>query len=109
MGKVSFGTAMVAAVMLSGCFGDSGGHYIGKWVGVKRTQVTLVIERNGDGFLIRETAPKFMSNTMATSNIPASLKDGALQFSNGIGMIEIVIDKSSGHLSDGRNEFKRAD
>jgi len=24
-------------------------------------------------------------------------------------MIEIVIDKSSGHLADGRNEFKRAD
>jgi hypothetical protein len=46
---------------------------------------------------------------MVTSNIPASLKDGALQFSNGIGTIEIVIDKSSGHLTDGRNEFKRAD
>jgi hypothetical protein len=109
VGKVSFGAALVAAVMLYGCFGDSGGDYIGKWVGVKRTKVTLVIERNGEGFLIRETAPKFLSDTMVTSNIPASLKDGALQFSNGIGTIEIVIDKSSGHLTDGRNEFKRAD
>lgn len=73
---------LVAVDMLSGCFGDSGGDYIGKWVGVRRMQVTLAIEQNWDGSLIRETAPKFL-DPMAMSNMPASLKDGALQCSNG--------------------------
>lgn len=74
---------LVVVDMLPGCFGDSGGDYIGKWVGVRRTQVTLAIERNGDGSLIRETAPKFL-DPMAMANMPANLKGGAFQCSNGI-------------------------
>jgi hypothetical protein len=56
---------LVVVEMLPGCFGGSGGDYIGKWVGVRRTQVTLAIERNGDGSFIRETAT---SRTAETSS-----------------------------------------
>jgi hypothetical protein len=67
----------------------------------------LEIERNGETFMVRETAPSFIDGSKEVKNIPATLKDDTLQMNSGWGVLTLVVDKSSGHLTSGQAEFKR--
>jgi len=108
MKKIFIGALAVAA-LLAGCNNSGGNEYVGKWVNVNSDQRTLQIERNGEGFMLRDTAPSFITGEIQTKNIPATLKDGALQvqLGGGAGSVTIAIDKSTGHLTNGQAEYKR--
>lgn len=105
--KVFWGGALVTLALLAGCGSNAGSEYIGKWVNVKSDKRTLEIERNGESFMIRNTAPSFIGGKVETKNIPATFKDGVLQVSVGFGTISLAIDKASGNLTDGKAEYKR--
>lgn len=94
--------------LLVGCGNQEGSEFTGKWVNVKSDARTIAIERNGDSFMIRETAPSFVDGKIQTKNIPATFKDGALQVQTGFGVSTLAVDKSTGHLTNGQAEYKRA-
>jgi hypothetical protein len=94
--------------LLFGCSNQGGSEFAGKWVNVKSEKRVLEIERNGDTFMVRETAPSIMDGSTKTKNIPATLKDGTLQMNSGFGVLTLAVDKSSGNLTSGQAEYKRA-
>jgi hypothetical protein len=93
--------------LLFGCSNQGGSEFTGKWVNIKSEKRMLEIERNGETFMVRETAPSFIDGSKEVKNIPATLKDGTLQMNSGWGVLTLVVDKSSGHLTSGQAEFKR--
>ena len=99
----------VSAALLAGCSGGSGSEYVGTWVNTKSEKRTLQIERNGEGFIVRNTEPSFFTaGKMETNNLPATLKDGALQVQvGGFGPISFMVDKSTGNLTNGQAEYKK--
>lgn len=100
---------MLTAAILAGCNENSGSEYVGKWVNVRSNNRTLEVERNGDSFMLRETGPGFLTGKIETKNIPATLMDGTLQVqSSGLGPVTMSIDKATGNLTNGQNEYKRA-
>lgn len=94
----------LASLMLAGCGGGPGEEYLGKWQRLKFTNQVIQIDRNGDNFIIRETAPN--NGKMQTQNLPATLKDGVLQVSGQI-TISLAIDKSTGHLTGANAEYEK--
>ena len=59
--------------------------------------------------MIRATGPSFIDGKIETKNIPAILKDGALQVQTGMGVSTLAVDKSSGNLTNGEAEYRRLD
>ncbi|MDF3881089.1 hypothetical protein [Cupriavidus basilensis] len=100
--------AAAIVTLLAGCGNQTGEEYIGKWVNIKSEKRTLDIERNGDGFMVRNTEPSAWDGKIETKNIPAVLKDGALQVqTGGLGPVLLMVDKATGHLTSGPLEYKR--
>lgn len=100
------GAALLTLAMLTGCGGQAGDEYVGKWVSTINEKRSLTIERNGDSFLIRETAPS-MKGKIRTRNLPATLQDGLLQAPTGVGYVSVAIDKATGNLTASGDEYKR--
>lgn len=103
--KKLFGCVLLVSSVLAGCGSNSGSDYLGKWANVRVESNSLEIERNGDGFMIRSVEPGLAG--LETKNIPATMKDGALQTQTGLGVIVMVLDKKTGNLTNGTSEFKR--
>lgn len=102
-------SAITIMILLVGC-GAPGGEYIGKWVNVKSSKNTMKIERNDDNFVIRITERSVRSGKLETENMPATFKDGLLQIQRGsFGPITAMIDKKTGNLIIGGEEYKRVD
>jgi hypothetical protein len=106
--KTRYFSSVILLAMLFGCSNQGGSEFAGKWVNVKSEKRSLEIQRNGDSFIVRETAPGIATGELQTKNIPAVLKDGMLQMNNGWGVSSLAVDKSSGHLTNGQAEYKRA-
>ncbi|WP_157270520.1 hypothetical protein [Azohydromonas aeria] len=101
---------LASAALLGGCSGGSGGEYVGTWVNTKSEKSTLQIERNGEGFIVRNTEPGYFTNGKPeTKNLPAMLKDGALQVQiGGFGPVTFMVDKATGNLTNGQAEYKKS-
>ncbi len=113
--KLFLATLATAVALLAGCGTetgtdtgsiikvDPGSEYLGKWTYVMEKQEgdwqlrwpDLTIERNGDGFMIRSDGE---------GNMPAYLKNGGLQVAGGD---LYVIDRTSGRLTNGGQQFER--
>jgi len=99
-----------AAAILAGCGAAQGGsEYVGKWQNIKDEKVSEVIERNGDQFLVSETAPSLThARTQITSRAAATIdKNGVLVISTGLGNVALKIDKTTGNLTGHGTEYKR--
>jgi hypothetical protein len=109
--KKIFAVILTTVLLLSACKDGGGGgdEYVGKWVHIKSEKRTMEIVRNGGSYIIRNTEPGMASGKSDTTNIPATLKDGTLQINNGFGIIALVVDKSTGHLTSAVGEFKKSD
>lgn len=101
-------SSVIVAVLLLGCGSSGGNEYVGSWVNSKYGKRTLVIERNGQSFIVRETHPSFIDGKPETKNIPATYKDGQLHIASGFGSVSLAIDEASGNLTDGKLEYKKA-
>jgi hypothetical protein len=96
----------MALLLLTGCGGQAGEEYVGKWISTNNEKRSLTIERNGESFLIRETAPS-MTGKIRTKNLPATLQDGLLQAPTGFGYVSVAIDKATGNLTASGDEYRR--
>ncbi|MBB5735899.1 hypothetical protein FHT09_001639 [Xanthomonas arboricola] len=105
--KALLGSALVAMVLLTGCARDVGEQYVGRWVNMKSEKNVLIIEHNGESFIIRDTAPELLGGGVKTRNHPAILNKGVLQVSSTDGTVNYAIDRASGHLSTGDTEYTR--
>ena len=81
------------ATTLSGCGQKDGEHFLGKW-GSQTRKGMVEITRNGDGFLIADTHPDFMTGALTTDKVPATYHDGVLQVSTGMGSADVGYDKA---------------
>lgn len=104
--RLGIAALLLMCMALAGCH-SAGSEYVGKWVNEKSDQRTMEIERNGDSFMLRNTEPSFFTGKVETKNIPATLRDGTLQVQLGMGSVTLSLDKGTGHLTDGRSEYKR--
>ena len=111
-------------LVMTAC-GQSGSEYVGKWERAKNSQKsglfgdqvnivkdTMTIERNGDGFMLRNVRVLTQASgkpfVYPENKQPATYKDGHLQVAGGLAAY--VIDKASGRLvaPDGEGEFTKA-
>jgi hypothetical protein len=99
--------ALVTAMLMAGCAQVQGEKFVGHWVNVQTQDETMDIERNGEGFMVRSTTPKFFSRKPKTENYPAIYKDGVLQVSNDGETVNFAIDQANGHLNTGSDEYQR--
>jgi hypothetical protein len=93
--------------LLSGCNERGGGEYVGKWIDNKNNKSTLLIERNGDSFIVRDSHTSIITGLPETNNIPATYKDGMLNIVFDLESKSLAIDKASGNLTDGEREYKK--
>jgi hypothetical protein len=105
---VTLSVAMLA--ILGGCGNKDGDQFIGKWENAKRKE-TVEITRNGDAFVITDTAPNFFGGGMKTVKIPATYQKGMLQVGTAFGNANIGYDKQHDTLMmptmDGSAELTR--
>jgi hypothetical protein len=101
------GAALAAAMLVAGCAKVEGEKFVGHWVNVQTQEETMDIERNGEGFMVRSTTPKFFSRKPKTESYPAVYKDGTLQVSNDGETVNFAIDEANGHLNTGGEQYQR--
>ena len=56
------GTALAAALLVSGCAKVEGEKFVGHWVNVQTQEETMDIERNGETFMVRSTCLLYTSD-----------------------------------------------
>lgn len=101
------GAVLAAAMLVAGCAKVQGEKFVGHWVNVQTQDETMDIERNGKGFMVRSTTPKFFSRKPKTENYPAIYKDGVLQVTNDGETVSFAIDEANGHLNTGSDQYQR--
>jgi hypothetical protein len=99
-----FWLACAALLAVAACNDDKGAEYLGKWEAVHHNRYPCQIERNGEAFIVRQLG----SGSDGTQSVPAILKDGGLVIQGPMGNMTLVIDKKSGHLLIGGDEFQKA-
>lgn len=95
MSRILNRLACLAVVATLSACSPAGNEFIGKWQSVKYENRTAEIERNGDNFLIKNTAPSLFGKGAETKLRTATYKDGVLQFSTGMGTADIGYRKDS--------------
>lgn len=113
MKKLMKGVSLLAlAAALSACGQQQAKEYIGNWQAKEYANRTVKIERNGDNFVIKTTAPTlYAAGQSNTTTLPAVYKDGMLEASNGLGTARISYVKESDTLlmptMGGSMEYRR--
>ncbi len=59
--------------------------------------------------MIRETSPSLVTGTIKTKNFPATLKNGNIEVASVFGSMVMTIDKKSGYLTGGGDQYKKLD
>jgi len=110
MKKIGLCILTVAVLFLAACShsGGDGTKYLGSWVNTKNPTNTVVIEKNGDDYSIRENSADPMFGKITSNTTPAAMKDGTLQTQTDFAPVPYAIDATSGNLVVGDREYKRA-
>lgn len=99
MKKWMKGIAFLALTAALSACGSQGKEYIGNWQSKEYANRTVAIERNGDSFVIKTTAPiLYAPDKTKTTVLPAVYKDGLLEASNGLGTARISYVKNTDTL-----------
>jgi len=103
---------VIMGVFAMGCGNiiDSGNQFIGKWVNIERASETAEIKRNGESFIVAQTAPTFIGKVVnngekKTREYPAILKDAVLTVNTGSETITISYVKDGDYLLVGGHKF----
>lgn len=99
-----FAPVLIVAVALFGCSKNNADQFVGTWKKVSGQGTDMVISKNGDNFLMKQH-DSFLGNDLTYTGVANG--DG-LDISGQMGVIHLVIDKSSGHLIGGGEELARA-
>ncbi|MFX1767988.1 hypothetical protein PWP93_36575 [Paraburkholderia sp. A1RI-2L] len=91
--------AISAAFLLAACSKPADDVFIGTWQSPARKTEHIVIERNGDGFMIHDFAPSFFDGKPSERKLPAIYKDGVLQASTGMGTANFGHDAKNDTLT----------
>jgi hypothetical protein len=100
---------LALAAALSAC-GQPGKEYVGTWQAKEHADRSAEIARNGDNFVIKVTSPSF--GKTKTNVLPATYKDGMLEFATGFGTSKVSYVKATDTLlvptMGGSMEYRRA-
>jgi len=99
-------------VFAIGCGNTMGNEFIGKWVNNDRSSETSEIKRNGESFIVTQTAPTFIGKVAnngekKTREYPATFKDAVLTVNTGSEPITISYVKDGDYLLVGGHKFIR--
>lgn len=78
----TFAIVALAAAVLSGCAKNDGNEFLGRWMEKGKKATAMEIVRNGDGYLMK-TVSVNSRGQQTTGSVPATMKDGTLNFPNG--------------------------
>jgi hypothetical protein len=78
----TFAIVALGALALTGCAKNDGNEFLGSWLEKGQRTTTMEIERNSDGFLMKTTSVN-RRGQQNTGSVPATMKDGTLNFPNG--------------------------
>lgn len=92
--------------MLTACSGHDGNKFVGTWKKSGKHESTMVVERNGDGFIVKETSQNYFGKT-ETLSYPAIYKDGVLKIENGMAAVTIGYQEKTKTLLVGSEEYAR--
>jgi len=108
---ILFSTVLMG-VFTMGCGNiiDSGNDFIGKWVNNDRASEITEIKRNGENFIVAQTAPTFIGKVVnngekKTREYPAILKDAVLTVNTGSETMTISYVKDGNYLLIGGQKF----
>lgn len=104
--KALVSAALLGVLTLGGCGQSGESQYLGKWVSAKNERRSLEIVENDDAYLVKITNPRSDGKTQ-TDSFPATVKDGMMTFSFGLGEMNLAVDKSTGHLTGAGEDFVR--
>ena len=106
--------SVLMGVFTMGCGNiiDSGNEFIGKWVNSDRTSETAEIRRNGESFIVAQTAPTFIGKVVnngekKTREYPATFKDATLTVNTGSEPMTISYVKDGDYLLVGGHKYIR--
>jgi hypothetical protein len=106
--------AILMGVFTMGCGNiiNNGNEFIGKWVNNDRASETTEIKKNGDNFIVDQTAPTFIGKVInngdkKTREYPAILKEDVLTVNTGAEPIVISYVKEGDYLLIGGHKFIR--
>ncbi|CAE6846993.1 hypothetical protein R75461_07291 [Paraburkholderia nemoris] len=87
--------AICLSLLLAACGQHKDGDaFVGTWKKVSGQGMGVVIERNGDGYLVKQDIPL----PPGVLSFPATVKGGAFQIQTGLGPENWAIDVKTGHL-----------
>ena len=103
---------VLMGVFAAGCGNITGSEFIGKWVNNDRVSETTEIKRNGESFIVAQTAPTFIGKVVnngekKTREYPATFKDAVLTVNTGSEPITISYVKDGDYLLVGGQKFIR--
>jgi hypothetical protein len=88
----------VIAVLATGC-SPKGEEFIGRWQSEKYPDRSATIERNGDAYLVMNSAPSlWKKGQIDTTTTPAVLKDGGLEVKSAFSTATIAHVKATDTL-----------
>ncbi len=86
------------SLLISACEKEKGSEVLGTWEQIGHANSSLVIDKNGDNFIIRRTRKFPWNETPKTDNLVAVYKDGGLQLTGLPGTSMYSVDQKTGHL-----------
>lgn len=98
---------IVMAALLAACGSKDGAQFIGSYSADRPVQSDLVIEQNGDAFVVKETSSRRVGGPRETTSHTATYKDGTLQIQVPTGSVAASYIKDRDVLLLGNVEYKR--
>lgn len=103
---------VLMGVFTIGCGNIMNNEFIGQWVNNDRASETTEIKRNGENFIVAQTAPTFIGKVVnngekKTKEYPAIFKDGVLNVKTEAEPIAISYVKDGDYLLIGGHKFIR--
>ena len=101
---------VLMGVFATGCANITGNEFIGNWVNNDRASESLEIKRNGENFIVSQSAPtvigKIVNNgEKKTTEFPAVFKESLLTVNKGSETITISYVKEGDYLLVGGHKF----
>ena len=101
---------VLMGVFAMGCGNIMGNEFVGKWVNNDSTSETTEIKRNGESFIVSQTAPTFIGKVAnngdkKTREYPATFKDSLLTVNTGSESFTISYVKDGDYLLVGGHKF----
>jgi hypothetical protein len=92
--------SLTSALALSACSKTAPGEeFVGNWQSPTKASEHIQIDRNGEGFMIRDIGQSQFDGKPSETKVPATYKDGVLQVATGMGILNFGHDAKNDTLT----------